>query len=289
MILMAPAELPENPADVRAPLEDAFNQYKKMRSRGGWRRLDREGRVLYFFFMQHRNFTRNWRRRQKQELHDKMEKGLRDCAVWLEKANAFADWFDTQAITEERYIHFHGSIEGSETREMSGGTISVKRSDAFESKARVHRFFANKVREAIEEVQDSYDSFDMDDPDFGLSEQIAAAGHELGLELYDPYNDRDDGAVYLVDPETDRIYYFALAWFHTMTRKWTPVARVSVLDERYRHDRWKDVCVAPLNRTAMNVPPATYPDYMRVFRDHFGMFDSIEYMIDVDNSPVPFP
>ena len=245
------------PEDFRTPIEDAKAEYTRLRRAGGYRAIrSHEDRVLYMTYRHYSNYTRDWHRSHKAELYRQIRASLSETQEWLDKANAFAEWFAGLSIPTE--------------------------------KQHVYDFFLARVRGVIDIVQDSSDAFDLDDPDMGLVEQAVAAAEGLGLEYYEPYTDKDDGMVWFKDPDSDRLYMFALAFLLQPGRQFN-TGQALYSYESPSDRRWRLVGVQPLNSSCIFGGSSRLPDVMRVFRDYHGMFSDIARMIDTEQSPLPFP
>ena len=276
---------------VRTPIEDAYAIYRRMRGAGGYRKLNATDRQWYFFYRQHRNYTKYWRKFSRNQLLNHVPEAVEEAKDWLEKWTEFAEWFEGQTISEEAF----GDVDGTNVYHYEGGGTGVmQRRDSYNSLVRNHSGFSERVWDKVNSVQEQLDLVDEDDPDFGVYEEVISKVTELGLEPVEAMNARDDGMLWFVDPETDVKYMYALRPLHSTTRwnnrPWT-VTSTFTFDRQQSysaHSNWKDHPYITLDRTIVRFVHRGFPDVMRIFSDYFGAFDLIKPYLDLKSSPVSF-
>lgn len=196
-------------SEIVTPISDAKNRYKALRRNR--RRLSPQDRIWYYSLRYIQNHTANWRRLRKSDMIGMATESLRDTKQTLDDWVEFHDWLTAQA-----------DDIGSEANKAS------------------FRIICDKVDDAVARVQDVVDDYADDDSVLEtIVDSVVAAAMTLGLEPYEPWEDADDGAVWLVNPQTGHKHYFLLGqhhggWpFEVMSR---PIQRRAVEEG---DDRWK--------------------------------------------------
>ena len=275
-------------------LERAYSIYRSMRWR--YRRLSLEERRIYFFARQYRNYAKNWKRSGFHQFLERMDDSLEKTEEWVEQWQSFIDWMDEEVMpTEERFERVRGyPTTGRQTKRTSNGvSVSTDNAERFDSDKRAFHYFRNHIQSRIDEIGDQLDVALGDDDNLehggiaerhfaNFMEEILAAGFSLGLDVHPVWEPGADGAVWFIDPETDKVYYTTMLWYQQYEVSMKVVARENP------RSRWKDFPIVDLQSTALEVHKLPLQDLSRVFRDYFGYFNgSLRPYLEQAANPAP--
>ena len=270
--------------EIRTPAETARQSYRKMRRNPGMRKLAREDIPEYIWLRSMRNMTHSWRNRRKDDFMDRIPDAIAEAQTWVDKHDAWIEWFKTQIPTEEKFTTAHGPLEVVEI----GSGATRDNNDVYASHLRIHRRFVSMVEEKVDAIRDQIELHDADDDDFGIYDEVVAAAEEVGLAPHVEYNDRDDGLIWFVDrddPDNENVYYFNLTNLHNSRYPYKVTLKVA--PRAYPVNNWKNYQYADLSMTVLGVQHVPTSNPLRCFRDYFGMFDSIRGYVDMEASPIP--
>lgn len=170
--------------EIKTPISDARNRYRSLRRRR--RRLSHQERVWYYQLRWLQNHTANWRKSRKSQLvsmaAESLEKTTKTLADWQE----FHDWFTAQE-----------------------SQVSSNNRNFFQVLCDKIDNEVGLVREVVDDYADDESILET------IVDSVIAAGYNVGLEPYEPWEEADDGAVWFVNPETGFKHYFLLGRHHS--------------------------------------------------------------------------
>ena len=263
----------------KTPMELANSEYKKLRRK--FRRLSREERIKYFVYRQNRYYTRDWHKKHKEALMERVERSMTETKQWVQNHERLLDWFESAMPTEETYM-------------LKTGTTSVHQS-GFASDKSTFSMFLDRMRGEVEVVKEQLELMDEEGSSIDMvrDELIAGIAVNTGLDPHDDWNDRDDGCVWFTNSETGENYYYQMTYLApSFGGKYEVVHSVSMSDRDW--DRYSSYSVIPLNRSVVFSGGVggvnRLGDITRVLRDYFGAWNGVKWYVRnmVENgNPVP--
>ena len=275
----------------KTPIENAYNTYRKIR-REGFSKLSRDERLWYFTYRSLRNYTKYWRRRIKNSLLEQAETSLESTKTWVEEWEKLETWLNNLIPTEELFTRANGNIDiNSDIVYLhNGATATVPKGwrHKYNSTVRILNLLRNEItenidtaREQIELVEDNENPEDLLE---SIKDEIRMAAFTGGLEEVEEKNNRDDGALWFVDPETDTEYYYLLGIFNPRFNPYEILYKFAI----NKRDNWKYHPWIPLNRSGLETSGGKNPR-MDTVGNRCGprQLRSIEYILDSAKEPAP--
>jgi hypothetical protein len=267
-------------SQVRTPIQDAYATYRKMRSRGGYRNLDQEGRGWYFSFRSLRNYSRGWANYKKESLSQMAVSSHQSYQDWITRWQPLVDWFGSQEITPEKFIAVNGGgFTLSDLKRISSNATS-RWSDIYRSANLVFTLNRNRIIERFQRVIDSVEDFDPSNPIEFIRDRIIEAANAIGLTEYEEFTDSDDGAVWLEDQDGTRFFYL-MGMNHP---KYSPYRITATIGSSQNYERFLKYPWIDLSRGVIGRGSAEFPDLPRILRD-YATFKEITKYLDMESAP----